>query len=919
MAIQFKCSGCGRALKASDDKGGKKARCPSCGAVTLVPESVLEVVEFTEDQPLELSALSEGETIGLAPQAPPPPPPSSPFAAVAAAPAPQALPGRSIYRSRPKGDFGRFGADLFKAFPYGLRAFGTILAMILVVGVVGGLAYVGLSLFGLALLRSIPGVIVFAGLAMLLSLCIGGYVGRYYLDVIYASIDGDDPPPTMPTFDFGEVLLTGLRMWGISLVYIGPIITLPLLPLGLLGMAYTGDGRGLNIIWAVRAAFRRPGQLVVLWLVLLLWLLAAGVIVMIMGMLTAGAAAALVAAIKPTEQWSAVAIVGAVMIIGSLLIYAAVLTIHVVNCRCIGRLGYHFGDIFDHMPPSPNGGLTFAFFIGGAIGTVLGQLVMGALLVALLMSAVGGKGLPRTDGVLVIDDGPDENYRPPQRISRPAPRPTISTPPRGGQPETITRDGVFVERTNFRTTFRSDGYTLAMNRYASDWEVSHFIDAVVSGRDLGQRVRQFRSAKSRLPSSVGELYTPGTRPIGGIWETSPNAGRDGNTTLFVERETYVDQWRLTITVDGNVQWETAQTLLEKMARAMSGGRTGMPTGSAVPSGTAAAGRTTISPTGAIATSSRATITPTGAIGTSSGAVTPSGTSAARTFARATIFLEDKEYTRIRKRLGNLRADIADYARQHDGNFPASLDALRASGCLMSEDDLRSIGDKDASLVYITNQSGSSPESILLYDPHVYNGNIYLLEVSGALQWTSPENLSTRLARQDPSGKEDRATVNPSARPASGPASQPARATFDALAWNIPETWKPARIPDRHALEKVDGRALLIPGATGDSFARLNVGPSAKDRNDPSYVKFKASAGGVFDEMVAQISGASKGKPTTQRFGDLEYDRLVAFSKGEMLTCVLGVENGQCVGYWFTGTSRGFGELSKIIGKSTLNP
>ena len=38
MAIQFECRSCGRALRARDEFAGKRAECPSCGAVSLVPQ-----------------------------------------------------------------------------------------------------------------------------------------------------------------------------------------------------------------------------------------------------------------------------------------------------------------------------------------------------------------------------------------------------------------------------------------------------------------------------------------------------------------------------------------------------------------------------------------------------------------------------------------------------------------------------------------------------------------------------------------------------------------------------------------------------------------------------------------------------------------------------------------------------------------
>ena len=45
MAIQFKCRSCGRALRARDEFAGKRAECPFCGAVSLVPQGAPEPIQ----------------------------------------------------------------------------------------------------------------------------------------------------------------------------------------------------------------------------------------------------------------------------------------------------------------------------------------------------------------------------------------------------------------------------------------------------------------------------------------------------------------------------------------------------------------------------------------------------------------------------------------------------------------------------------------------------------------------------------------------------------------------------------------------------------------------------------------------------------------------------------------------------------
>jgi len=45
MAIKFACPSCGRALQARDEFAGKRAECPYCGAVSLVPQGAPEPIQ----------------------------------------------------------------------------------------------------------------------------------------------------------------------------------------------------------------------------------------------------------------------------------------------------------------------------------------------------------------------------------------------------------------------------------------------------------------------------------------------------------------------------------------------------------------------------------------------------------------------------------------------------------------------------------------------------------------------------------------------------------------------------------------------------------------------------------------------------------------------------------------------------------
>jgi DNA-directed RNA polymerase subunit RPC12/RpoP len=68
MPIQFECSACGKKIKAPDENVGKKARCPYCKSVIIVPQGVYDAEEVTAPTAAE----SEGYGVQEAPAPPPP-------------------------------------------------------------------------------------------------------------------------------------------------------------------------------------------------------------------------------------------------------------------------------------------------------------------------------------------------------------------------------------------------------------------------------------------------------------------------------------------------------------------------------------------------------------------------------------------------------------------------------------------------------------------------------------------------------------------------------------------------------------------------------------------------------------------------------------------------------------------------------
>lgn len=90
-----------------------------------------------------------------------------------------------------------------------------------------------------------------------------------------------------PGFSPGRLLLTWLRYVGVSIVYTWPIVTIPLLPVGLLGAGAYDDARAFNLYWAARLAVKRPGHLALLWVVMVLWLIPALIALFLVGAILA--------------------------------------------------------------------------------------------------------------------------------------------------------------------------------------------------------------------------------------------------------------------------------------------------------------------------------------------------------------------------------------------------------------------------------------------------------------------------------------------------------------------------------------------------------------------------------------------------------------------------------------------------------
>jgi len=176
------------------------------------------------------------------------------------------------------------------------------------------------------------------GLSVILYLVLAGYFLRFYLDCVISSLTGSDEAPDVPTFDLRELLRTAVRAAGVVGAWCLPVVTIPLLPLGILALSFTSGAGALNPLPAVRAAAKRPAALAVLWGVLLIW--GAALVVATWGIWLLIAALAAVA--ERQAAWFTGAVLATVIrFVGAFVLSVVFHMFAAVLFRCIGIFGRH--------------------------------------------------------------------------------------------------------------------------------------------------------------------------------------------------------------------------------------------------------------------------------------------------------------------------------------------------------------------------------------------------------------------------------------------------------------------------------------------------------------------------------------------------------------------------------------------------
>ena len=323
MPIRFPCANpqCGFELVISARAGASEVRCPNCGLVQAAPK--VEV---------------------------PAPPRDAPASPPGAAPAGRRRGREDLLEEEPARDLGLVG-DALRSILFAIRSLPRMLLLILVLlggktlydTCFGGLAFILSTMCFLPILA--PLVAGVAWYAMI------GFVLRYYLDVSLAALERVGAAPSVPRLGLGALFEYGMTGLAVLVLYVLPVVTLPLLPLGLLALAWSDDARGLDVLWAFQAARRFPGALGRLWAVLALW---CGVLAAAAGVLSWGVGAATARLIHASGgRTGGLILASAVAVLGALAMALVACVLLFVLFRCAGLLGRHCPEVLETLPEKP--------------------------------------------------------------------------------------------------------------------------------------------------------------------------------------------------------------------------------------------------------------------------------------------------------------------------------------------------------------------------------------------------------------------------------------------------------------------------------------------------------------------------------------------------------------------------------------
>lgn len=554
MSIEFPCQNpqCGKKMKAPDGTSGRKARCPLCKTVQVIPEpapppptSLHPELETGDDSLLgfsdeELADRSEDQTdpdqcqdchafMGgsmicpncgwIRPDALGDPLPAQKNAlADQARQQAEAQPGVQSPRAKPES----LASGCVRAIFYGVSNFRSLLKLVVYsIGLRIGLMLVAGVLMFMACLGPI-GLFAYAAVILGSLLVIGGYFLRFYLDCCLSSLEGVNVAPDVPEFDLKELFFVGLKAVGVAVVYVVPVVTIPLLPLALLAWAHSADYRAFDLRWSFRAAIKKPGPLLLTWAFLLLWGVVGYVAVWVGELLTALLVAAVTSMFDPGfTQW----LVTLVVQIFPTMVVAALF--HMFNSmifRCIGMLGRYHSDLLELAPENTSPGAA-AGFIAGGVGVGLVEFVVVLMLGPMAALSSLGPGFGPEEQ---LDAGPaqpqQDDDEEAKRKAALAARREAQRKQRGAQRQ---RQAEKKQPAPARKPAKSALAKVPDSQPAAQTDLSPlgYLQTVVRSKDLaklsksvqnlrnvGHEIKKYQLERGRFPESLDELVEAGALP-----------------------------------------------------------------------------------------------------------------------------------------------------------------------------------------------------------------------------------------------------------------------------------------------------------------------------------------------------------------------------------------------------------------------
>jgi hypothetical protein len=365
MSISFRCNNpdCRQSVNAPDGTGGRKARCPACGTIQVIPTPPSDPLPLQDDDPpapgivcgecgnaLPPNAMLCSRCGWVNPSAYGTPPTPTPPAAVE--------------------ESGSMAVDCLKALGYGFSNLGSLAKLVLYsigLGIAVGMIR---SFFDWLMFMGPVGYAIVVVVSILGEIVISGYFFRFYLDCAISSLEGVNQAPGVPDLDLKTLLLTGFQGVGVMFVYFLPVVTIPLLPLGLLAWAYSDDARMFDLRWALRAAAKKPGRLVTLWVIMLLWGVVGVVMLVCVWLLLVAVGGILLIGVKSIFNWFLMILL--LIMIGGFFLSVVFHTFMAVQFRCVGMLGRYNPDLLEMLPEETT--------ISYSVGAIIGGIVLSGIL-----------------------------------------------------------------------------------------------------------------------------------------------------------------------------------------------------------------------------------------------------------------------------------------------------------------------------------------------------------------------------------------------------------------------------------------------------------------------------------------------------------------------------------------------------------